>query len=76
MINVTELLYKICQDQAVYQPETDLIASGLLDSLALIELFSELEDQGIFLEITQIDRKLLRTVSGIEKLITSAKAKD
>ena len=69
MTDVCELLYKICEDEAVYDPDTDLIESGLLDSFALIELFSELEDRGIKLYPTRIDRNRLRTVKGIEELI-------
>lgn len=69
MINVAELLFEICEDNAVYEENIDLIESGLLDSYAFIELFSRLEDEGIELQPTQIDRSRLRTVKGIEDLI-------
>ena len=69
MTDVYELLYKICEDEAVYDPDIDLIDSGLLDSFALIELFSELEDLGIKIYPTRVDRTRLRTVKGIEELI-------
>ena len=49
-INVSDLLYEICEDESVYNPDFDLIESGLLDSYAFIELFSRLEDQGIILQ--------------------------
>lgn len=69
MINVAELLFEICEDEAVYEENTDLIESGLLDSYAFIEFFSRLEDEGIELQPTRIDRNRLRSVKEIEKLI-------
>lgn len=69
MIDVPNLLYDICGDEAVFEEDIDLVNSGLLDSLAVIELFSRLEDMGIVIQMTQIDRNALRTVKGIEKLI-------
>lgn len=74
MIDVKAILFQICEDDAVYQKDIDLMESGLLDSFALLELFSELEDRGIFLQPTQIDRNLLRTVQGIERLVKQARA--
>ncbi len=68
-INIPELLYEICEDEGVYEEDIDLIESGLLDSFAFIELFSRLEDYGINIQPTRIDRSQLRTVKGIEKLI-------
>lgn len=73
MIDVRAILFQICEDDAVYQKDIDLMESGLLDSFALLELFSELEDRGIFLQPTQIDRNLLRTVQGIERLVEQAR---
>ena len=69
MIDVAKLLYEICEDEAVYEKDIDLIDSGLLDSFAFIELFSRLEDYGIVIQPTRIDRNNLRTIEGIEKLI-------
>lgn len=71
MINVKQLLYEICEDERVFEPGIDLIESGLMDSLAMIELFSALEEEGIELQPTQIDRNLLRSPEGIEALIRS-----
>lgn len=68
-INVEKLLYEICEDELVYEKDIDLVESGLLDSYAFIELFSRLEDFGINIQPTRIDRKKLRTVKGIEELI-------
>ena len=74
MIDVKKLLYEICEDKRVYEDNIDLIESGLLDSYAFIELFSRLEDKGIVLHPTRIDRSKLRTVQGIEELITTSSA--
>ena len=68
-IDVKELLFEICEDERVYDESIDLVDSGLLDSFAFIELFSKLEDLGITIQPTRIDRNLLRSVKGIEKLI-------
>ena len=72
-INVLELLHEICEDDLVYEKDIDLIESGLLDSYAFIELFSRLEDYGINIQPTRIDRTKLKTVEGIEKLIDDYK---
>ena len=69
MIDVCNLLYEICEDESVYNPDFDLIESEVLDSFAFIELFSKLEDLGITIQPTRIDRELLRTPRSIEKLI-------
>lgn len=68
-INVRNILYEICEDELVYENNIDLVDSGLLDSYAFIELFSKLEDYGIVLQPTRIDRTKLRTIHGIEELI-------
>ena len=68
-IDISKLLYEICEDDGVYKNNIDLIESGLLDSYAFIELFSRLEDYGIVIQPTRIDRNQLRTVKGIEKLV-------
>lgn len=72
VINTEELLYEICGDKRVYDPDTDLIETGILDSLAVIELFSRLEDEGIELQPTQIDRDRLRTPKRIRELVEEA----
>ena len=69
MINVSDLLYEICEDELVYEPDCELIESGLLDSYAMIELFSALEDGGVYLQPTRIYRSLLKTPAGIQKLV-------
>lgn len=69
MIDIYQLLYEICEDEAVLDPACELIDSGLLDSYAVIELFTRLEDEGIDLQPTRIDRAQLKTPRSIEQLI-------
>ena len=73
MINVSEILYKLSEDKNVFNPDYDLIESNVLDSYNFIELLSILEDNGITLYPTRIDKELLRTPKGIEKLIEQNK---
>ena len=70
MINVSKLLYEICEDKNVFNPDFDLIESGILDSFAFIEFFSKLEDMNIYIYPTRIDRNKLRTTRSIEQMIS------
>lgn len=72
MIDIPKILYEICEDKNVFEPDYDLIENGLLDSFAFIQLFSILEDHGIIIQPTRIDRDKLRTVRGIEELVEEA----
>lgn len=69
MIDIYKILYEICENDKVYEEDIDLIDSGLLDSYAFIELFLILEDYGIEIQPTRVDKKKLRTVKGIMSLI-------
>ena len=69
MIDVKEILYELSQDKKVFIPGIDLIEEGIMDSFFLIELLNRLEDKGVTVHVTQIDRNLLRTVEGIEKIV-------
>lgn len=71
-INICDLLYEICEDKHVYDKDFDLIESGLLDSFAFIELFSKLEDLGILIIPTRIDRSRLKTPRLLEELINES----
>lgn len=72
MIDIPKLLYEICEDENVYNPDYDLFESGLLDSFAFIQLFARLEDCGVCIQPTRIDRNRLRTPRGIEELVKEA----
>ena len=69
MINIPDLLYEICEDKNVYNPDFDLIESEVFVSYTFIEFFSKLEDNGIIIQPTRIDRSLLRTPRTIEQLV-------
>ncbi len=69
MIDITKILFDICEDERVYDSDYDLFESGLMDSYAFISLFSTLEDYGIEIFPTRINRELLRTPRGIQKLV-------
>lgn len=69
MKKIYDLLYEICGDNHVYNPDCELVESGLLDSYAVIELFSRLEDEGIKINPARVDRSLLKTPAGIAKLV-------
>ena len=69
MINIPDILYQICEDKNVYDPDIDLIESEVFDSYAFIEFFAELEDYGIEIQPTRIDRTMLRTPRTIEQLV-------
>ncbi len=68
-INICDLLYEICEDKSVYDKDCELIESGLLDSFAFIELFSKLEDLGITIYPTRINKEMLKTPRLLEELI-------
>lgn len=69
MKKIYDMLYEICGDNRVYNPDCELVESGLLDSYAVIELFSRLEDEGIEINPARVDRSLLKTPAGIVKLV-------
>lgn len=69
MKKIYDILYEICGDNRVYNPDCELVESGLLDSYAVIELLSRLEDEGIEINPARVDRSLLKTPAGIAKLV-------
>lgn len=69
MMNICEILYELSGDDRVYNKDFDLIDNEVLDSFMLIELFYRLEDMGINIYPTRIDKNCLRTPNNIEKLI-------
>ncbi len=75
MINIKSILYEICDDERVFDKDIDLIDSGLLDSYAFIELISRLEDDGVTIQPTRVDRNLFRNVEKLEELINEYQEK-
>jgi acyl carrier protein len=55
----------------VPSPETDLIAMGALDSLALVELLLKIEENlGVAIAVDEIDLNDLRSVRSIATLVS------
>ncbi|MBR4672605.1 MAG: hypothetical protein IKO78_05355 [Bacilli bacterium] len=75
MINAKELLMEICEDERVLDDNQELIESGILDSYAYIMLFSKLDDLGLEIQPTRLDKSLLKTPAGIQELINRATKK-
>lgn len=75
-MDISKILYELCGDEAVLSPDCELLESGLLDSFALIELVDILEEQGIELHLTQIDRSRLKTPRSIEELVAELAEKE
>ncbi|MGN1349070.1 MAG: phosphopantetheine-binding protein [Acutalibacteraceae bacterium] len=71
-MDVKEFLKDICALDELPDDDLELIDSGILDSLALIELLSALEDEGIVIHLTRIDRRRLRTPASLQRLIDEA----
>ena len=69
MTDLRALLREVCGDDRAGEDGTDLIETGLLDSMAFIELFTRLEEEGYDLQPTRIDRSRLRTPESIEALL-------
>lgn len=65
---VCRILVDACGSEEVLQQGIDLLDSGLLDSLGLISLLDGLEDIGIVIQPTQVDRNEFRTLEGILNL--------
>ncbi len=65
------LLADACGEQCILQhPEIDLLETGLLDSLGMIELLEGIEDAfGVTLEPTRIEREQWRNAESILRLI-------
>lgn len=75
MVDVKGILIDICEDERAGDSNIDLIDSGLLDSYAFIELFSRLEDLGIEVQPTRIDRDILRNVDKLSEYINNINKK-
>lgn len=66
---IKDILYEVCDDERVYDEDVDLLEE-VIDSMALIELFSKLEEEfEIEIQPTEIPIDSLRTIDGIKELI-------
>jgi acyl carrier protein len=68
---IKKILVEVCNNGKVLEPDIDLIESGLLDSFAFISFLNELEDIGITIYPTQVDKNSFRTVDSIIHLVNS-----
>jgi acyl carrier protein len=60
------------EDPANLTPSTELLASGILDSLATLELVSFLENQyGVQLEAHEVDAENLGSLQAIGRLVSA-----
>ena len=69
MIDVAKILYEICENEEVLDPDCELIESGILDSFTFIEFFSKLEDLGIEIQPTRISRDVLKTPKSLQEYV-------
>ena len=66
---IRDLLVRVCGTEEALDEAIDLIDNGILDSLAFIELLTELDFEGISIQPTQIDRNRFRNVNSIIELV-------
>ena len=66
---IRNLLVRVCGTEEALDESIDLIDSGILDSLAFIDLLTELDFEGISIQPTQVDRNRFRNVNSIIELV-------
>lgn len=71
---VGQLLAQVCGSEEVLLPEQELLESGLLDSLALIDFFDELNLRGVDIQPTQMTAQDMCTLDGICAFLQSHEA--
>ncbi len=66
---IKDILYSVCDDERVYEEGIDLLEE-VIDSMALIEFISALEDEFcIDVSPTEIPLDNLRTIEGITEFL-------
>ncbi len=68
---IISLLEEFCEHEAPILPDTELLESGLLDSLAFIELLNALEDMGCDIQPTRFPVSSFSTPQSIAELCRS-----
>ena len=69
---IIEILKETCNKSNVDYKNCDLIESGVLESLALMQLLASLEDEyGIEIDIDDVDEENFSTVAEIVNLVNS-----
>lgn len=69
MIDVSKILYEICGDEDVFNPDCELLDSGIMDSFTFIEFMSKLEDLGIEIIPTRVDKSVFKTPKSISEYL-------
>ena len=72
---IRDLLVRVCGTEEALDESIDLIDSGILDSLAFIDLLTELDFEGISIQPTQVDRNRFRNVNSIIELVKEYKSR-
>ena len=71
---IIELLSEFCEHDGDITPRTELLDSGILDSLGFIELLNALEDMGCSIQPTQYPRDCFSTPLAIAGICKAANA--
>lgn len=66
------LLEEFCERDSPITPDTELLESGMLDSLAFIELIDALEDMGCEIQPTRCPKSSFSTPESIAQLCRSS----
>ena len=69
---IISLLNDFCDYDSPITTDTELLESGLLDSLAFIELLSALEDMGFDIQPTQYPKSNFATAESIYEMCKKA----
>lgn len=60
-------------DEGELQPDTELFEEGILDSFGLVQLLVALEDEGVALDVADLDRALISTPAKLAALAEQAR---
>jgi acyl carrier protein len=75
-MTIREVIHSVMRDELAIDPPppgTDLIASGLFDSLAIVSLLVELEQRlCVRVPLDGLDLEQIRTVDRLERLIAGS----
>lgn len=60
-------------DEGELQPDTELFEEGILDSFGLVQLLVALEDEGVVLDVADLDRAVISTPAKLAALAEQAR---
>lgn len=71
--NVIRILNEIVgADEGEIQPDTELFEEGILDSFGLVQLLVALEEEGVVLDVADLDRAVISTPAKLAALAEQA----